>query len=93
MLNPMRDPQVEYHYREVMNLCSGNACYEAMKTLLYYVEENDAYGQQKQCNVLKYVKQASDLDSRVTNPPCWRDLILLKAGYFFTVILQGMMVV
>lgn len=45
ILNPMTDPDVAYHYRQVINLCSGNACYEAMKILLFYVKENDAYGQ------------------------------------------------
>ena len=89
----MDDPDVLRGMQGVYKECTGNTCYQTMKTLLFYMKKNNTYGQGKSCNNLDYVKDSYDKDSKLTNPKCWRDQMLIKASYFFASILQGMMVV
>ena len=39
-----------------------------------------------------FTKESRDLDKRLKNPPCWRDSMLMKSGYFFSIIMQAFIV-
>lgn len=86
-LKGVNDPLVQLNLKRLYQECSGNACYDAIKILLFFIKENDAYGQGKQCNVLKLIKKGREGDARNPNPPCWQDAMYIKASYIMATIL------
>jgi hypothetical protein len=46
-VTPLMDPDIAYDLKRLYKECEGNACFEAMKSLLFFVYETDLYTMNK----------------------------------------------
>ena len=82
---PLDKPEVREAMRNISNICKGNVCYEALRSLMSYLKLDAIQNTPVNCDVIYITSNGNRLrggqgNQYTDHPPCWRDMIYNKIG-------------